>query len=54
MARRKLRGYLEEDEQERAAINTYDAKDSMDAVYEDLRERSGCKASVDDQGKASG
>ena len=43
MARRKLRGYLEEDEQERAAINTYDAKDSMEAVYEDLRERLGAK-----------
>ena len=43
MARRALKGYLEDDEQERAVINTYDAKDSMDAVYEDLRERLGAK-----------
>ena len=43
MARRKLRGYLEEDEQERAAIYAYDAKHSMEAVYEDLRERLGAK-----------
>ena len=43
MARRALKGYLEEDEQERAVINTHDAKDSMEAVYEDLRERLGAK-----------
>ena len=43
MARRVLKGYLEEDEQERAVISTHDAKDSMDAVYEDLRERLGAK-----------
>jgi hypothetical protein len=38
-----LKGYLEEDEQERAVINTHDAKDSREAVYEDLRERLGPK-----------
>jgi hypothetical protein len=43
MARRKLRGYLEEDEQDRVVINTHDAKDSMEAAYEDLRERLGAK-----------
>ena len=43
MARRVLKGYLEDDEQERAVINTHDAKDSMEAVYEDLRERLGAK-----------
>ena len=42
-ARRALKGYLEEDEQERAVINTHDAKDSREAVYEDLRERLGPK-----------
>ena len=43
MARRALKGYLEEDQKERAVINTHDAKDSMEAVYEDLRERLGAK-----------
>ena len=43
MARRKLRGYLEEEEQDRVVINTHDAKDSMEAAYEDLRERLGAK-----------
>ena len=43
MARRALKGYLEEDEQERAVINTHDAKDSWEAVYEDMRERLGAK-----------
>jgi hypothetical protein len=43
MARRKLRGYLDDDEQELAVIRTHDAKDSMDAVYEEFRERFGAK-----------
>ena len=38
-----MKGYLEEDEQERAVINTHDAKDSREAVYGDLRERLGAK-----------
>lgn len=43
MARRALKGYLEDEEQERAVISTHDAKDSMEAVYEDLREHLGAK-----------
>lgn len=43
MARKVLKGYLEEDEQEQAVIITHEAKDSMEGVYEDLRERPGAK-----------
>jgi len=43
MARRALKGYLEDEEQTRAVINTHGAKDSMEAVYEDLRKRLGAK-----------
>jgi hypothetical protein len=43
MARRKLQGYLDDDEQELAVIRTHDAKDSMEAVYEDCLNRYGAK-----------
>ena len=43
MPRRKLEGYLTEDQQERAVINALDAEDSMEEIYADLRERLGAK-----------